>query len=222
MAMGLKTVALHELMMNGKLYNRTKGQVIQTTENEKAFYLVKSGYVKRYMISNSGSLGVQVVYGPGDFFSITQVFKMLFGRDVNDSPEVFYYEAVNSAEIYSMPIEDLLAEAEKNQLIYKDFFLVSGNRLHSTLHGLENMTMKNSYKRVAHHIYYFARRFGEKKASGTKINIPLTHQDIADMLSLTRETVSMNMVQLRNKKLIKPGRYLVIPNMEKLSDEAYS
>ncbi len=217
----MKTEALHELMQTGKLYKRTKGQVIQTTENEKAFYLVKSGYIKRYMISNSGSLGVQVIYGPGDFFSITQVFKVMFGRDVTDSPEIFYYEAVNSAEIYAMPIDDLLAKAKTNQLLYRDFFLVSGNRLHSTLHGLENMTMKNSYKRVAHHLYYFAKRFGERKTDGTKISLPLTHQDIADMLSLTRETVSMNMVQLRNNKLIKTGRLIVVPDMEKLQEEAY-
>lgn len=220
--MGLKTSALQELMLTGKLYSRAKGQVIQTTENEKSFYLVKSGYIKRYMISNSGSLGVQVIYGPGDFFSVTQIFKMLFERDISDSPEVFYYEAVSDAEIYSMDIDILIKEAAGNPILYKDFFMISGNRLHSTLHGLENIMMKSSYNRVAHHLVYFAKHFGQKKSTGTKIGIPLTHQDIADMLSLTRETVSMSMIQLRKKRLIKSNRYIVVPDLSKLEEEAYN
>ncbi len=222
MAMGQKTQALRDLLLAGRLYNRAKGQVIQTTESEKTFNLIKSGYIKRYLISNSGTLGVQTIYGPSDFFSITQVYKVLFKKDPNEGPEIYYYEAMANTEIYSIDILTLVEAAKQNQVLYRDFLLVAGNRLSSTLHGLENLTMRTAYKRVAHQLLYFARRFGEKKLGGQKIALPLTHQDIADVLSLTRETVSMSMVQLREKKLIVTNRYITIPSLKKLQDEAYN
>lgn len=222
MILGQKKHSLHDLLRNGRFYNRAKGQVIQTTESEKNFNLIKSGYVKRYLISNAGTLGVEVIYGPGDFFSITQVYKVLFNKDLNEGPEIFYYEAMTNTEIYSVNITVLVEAAEKNLVLYKDFFKVAGDRLYSTLHGLENLTMKTAHKRVAHQLHYFAKRFGAKKLTGgIKISLPLTHQDIADVLSLTRETVSMSMVQLRQQKLIKTGRHIVIPNLKKLEEEAY-
>jgi CRP-like cAMP-binding protein len=66
-----------------------------------------------------------------------------------------------------------------------------------------------------------AERFGQKGVSGIKISVPLTHQDIGDILSLTRETVSTSMVQLRKKNLIKTNKSILVPNIEALRDEAY-
>jgi CRP-like cAMP-binding protein len=99
---------------------------------------------------------------------------------------------------------------------------ISGKRLHSTLHGLENLTLKSSYFRVAHELLYMAQRFGEQTEKGVKILIPLTHQDLADILSLTRETVSTCMVQLREKGLITTNRNIVVKDLGKLEKEAYS
>lgn len=213
---------LKDLIRSGKKYKRSKGQVIQSTEDQRNINYIDSGYIKRYMIANDGSLGVQVVFGPHDIFPATFAFKNIFQQDISHSSEVFYYEAMTDCVIYAIGIDRLLDELKKRPDLYKDLYLETGKRLYSTLNGLENLTLKSSYKRVAHQIYYFAYLFGETTKRGIKILLPLTHQDIADILSLTRETVSMSMVELKKKKLIIPGRNTVVPNMEKLKDEAYN
>jgi CRP-like cAMP-binding protein len=213
---------LKSMMLKGRRFKLTKSQIIQSTDDRRVFNYIVSGYVKRYLIANDGSLGVQVVYGPGDVFPITLAFSILFDQSINESPETYYYESMTEAEIFTINELDLKETVEKNPRLYKDLMAVAGKRLHSTLHGLENLTLKTSYYRVAHELLYMAQRFGEQKGESVKICLPLTHQDLADILSLTRETVSTCMVQLREKKLIETGKNITVKNIKKLEEEAYS
>src|SRR5579863_7589429 len=93
------TEQLIKLLENeGRQYKVAKGQVLQSSEDRKVFNLVLDGYIKRYLISNDGSIGVQVLYGPGDLFPITLAFKSLFGLEITESPEVYYYETMSEVE----------------------------------------------------------------------------------------------------------------------------
>jgi CRP-like cAMP-binding protein len=210
------------MMLSGRKYKLSKGQIIQSTDDRRVFNYLVTGYVKRYLITNDGSLGVQVIYGPGDVFPITLAFSVLFDQTINESPETYYYETITEAQIYTINEDELKQKIDSNPILYKDLMAISGKRLHSTLHGLENLTLKSSYFRVAHELLYMAQRFGEQTEKGVKILIPLTHQDLADILSLTRETVSTCMVQLREKGLITTNRNIVVKDLGKLEKEAYS
>ena len=209
------------LKSKGRLHKVGKGQILQSSEHRKVFNLVVSGYVKRYLIANDGSIGVQVLYGPGDLFPITLAFKSLFGLEVTESPEVYYYATMTEVEIYTIDQTVLKEAVAKDPRLYKDLLSVSGVRLQSTLMGLENLTLRNAYKRVAHLLAFLARRFGKRTSAGTEIKINLTHQDLADILSLTRETVSTSIIKLRKNGLIKTKDSIWIPNLEKLQEEAY-
>jgi CRP-like cAMP-binding protein len=213
---------LRAVMLRSERLKLPKGHILQSTEDARYFNLLVSGYTKRYLINNDGSMRTQVVYGPGDFFPITLSFSLLFDQGISESPEVYYYETMTNAVIYRLGALQAKDEITNDLQLYKDLLAVSGKRLHSTLHGLENLTLANSYHRVAHELSYMAERFGKTEGEAIKIGIPLTHQDIADILSLTRETVSTNMIQLRKKGLIKTGRGgIIVPNLEKLKAEAY-
>ncbi len=194
---------------------------MQSTADRRVFNILRKGYVKRYLIANDGSYGVQVIYGPDDIFPITLAFSAIFARNINESPETYYYETMTDAELYTIDETTLKEAVEKNPALYKDLFGIGGMRLHSTLHGLENLTLSSSYHRVAHEILYLAKKFGEQKKNGTEIIVPLTHQDLADILSITRETVSTAMVQLRKNKLIITNKNIVVPDLEKLEAEAH-
>src|SRR5208282_6127601 len=125
-------------------------------------------------------------------------------------------------ELYTINGSQLKEIVEKDPMLYKDLMGVAGKRLHSTLHGLENISMKNSYRRVAHELCYLAAKFGEETVSeGTRIGVPLTHQDLASILSMSRETVSISMSRLQKNGLIDSSRNVIIYDLEKLKTEAY-
>jgi CRP-like cAMP-binding protein len=215
----------NDLMLDsGRLIKHTRRQVLQTSDSQRAFYLVKNGYIKRYLIMNDGSLSTDLVYGPGDVFSLMLIFRVLYDREILDSPEIYYYEAItDDVEVYSLSADDLKKYVSESPILYRDLLNEAGKRMTYETHGLENIAMKDAYKRVAHRLAYYARHFGEKSSAGIKIVPPLTHQDIADLLSLTRETVSTCMTRLRKKGLIDvKDRQIVVPDIEKLNDEAFS
>ncbi len=213
---------LHELLKSGRNYKLSKKQVVQTTDDRQVVNLVSSGFIKRYLILNDGSIGVQITYGPGDVFPLTIVFKTLFDQPLYTGPEVFYYETMTDAEIYSIDVSTLEQEVGKNPKLYSDLLQEAGIHLESCVHSLENLSIKGSTKRVAHQLTFFAKNFGKKTAKGICIEPPLTHQDLSDILSLTRETISTSMVQLRKKGLISSDKNIIIPDLKKLEEEAFS
>jgi len=221
MDVSVRADKLLALIRSGRRYKIAKGQMIQSTEGLKTLNLVESGFVKRYLINNDGSLGIQVLYGPGYIFPITLAFQALLEQEIYEGPEIYYYEAMTDVELYRVDEETLVQAVKDDQLLYKDLFSVAGRRLMSTTHGLENLTMRTSYKRVAHELLFQAHNFGESKNGGVELQIPLTHQDIASILSVTRETVSTCMVELRDKGLINTEGKIFIPDLIKLEREAY-
>ena len=212
---------LKSVMSKGRKTKFLKKQIIQSTDDRRVFNYIISGYVKRYLITNEGSLAVEVIYGPGDAFPITLAFSALFNQTINESPEIFYYETVTDVEAYTITETELKQIVYNNPGLYKDLMGVAGKRLHSTLQGLENIALKDAYSRLAHELYFLAVRFGQETADGTRILIPLTHQDLAGILSVTRETISTNMVRLKKENLVKTDKGIVIKDMQKLKAKAY-
>jgi CRP-like cAMP-binding protein len=213
---------LHHILRKGKQYNFGKGQVLQYPSEQFQLSLVSKGFVKRYLITNEGNISVQAIYGPGDIFPLTPVFKLLFDQAIYSGPEVYYYETMAPSEIFAINGDHLKDCLQKDPLLYRELLSESGRRLQSNIQQLENISLKNAYNQVAHQLVFFAQQFGEKRLRSTRIMMPLTQQDLADIINVTRETVSLSISQLKKKGLLSKHTHLVVPNIKKLQDEAYN
>lgn len=219
----LAPTALHKLLVaEGKSKRCIKGQVIRNTGGNKNFNLIRSGYIKRYLITNEGSLSIEAIYGPGDVFSVTLAYKVFLNQDLYEGPETYYFEAMNECEIYTMDIGTLEQHFQKKPLFYRDLMLEAGKRIHALTQAVENIAMKTAQSRTAHQLLYYAKHFGRKKRKGIEIGIPLTHQDLANILSLSRETVSVSCTALQNEGLISGTKHIRVLDMDKLEEAAYS
>ena len=210
-----------KLVESGRLRKYSKKQVIQTSSDGQAAKFVKSGYVKRYLITNTGAISTQVLYGPGDFFPLTLVYKAVLNQKLYRGPEIYYYETMCEAQIYDLQISRLIDEVQRRPVLYRDLMYEAGRRLNSNIQKLENRSLPNFYRRLAHQLLYYARKFGEPKGQKVIILAPLTQQDLADILDSTRETVSASMAKLAKKGLIEVKRQIVVTDILKLEQEAY-
>jgi CRP-like cAMP-binding protein len=210
---------LQKLLLAGRTIKYRKGQVLQSSDDAPKLSLVVSGYVKRYLITNDGNLSVQSIYKPGYIFPLTLIYESILKEDIYRGNEVYYYETMSDAEIAIIDNDVLLQAVKENPLLYRDLLIVAGQRLHSNIQMLESMSLHTSYERVAHLLAGYARDFGVKTAAGIKIDLPLTHLLIANVLGITRETVSQSIIQLRTKKLIKTNQHITVPDLEKLDQE---
>lgn len=209
-------------MSSGILQNYRKGTTFTSTVEGNNVMLVKSGYVKRYSITRDGSLAVQIVYGPEDVFSFTKIFNELFALSLHDGPQVFYYETMCAAEIYSLPLKSLETACLAEPLLYQNLLSEAGRHLKSCVHTIENIGMKSAYARVAHQILYLAHNYGQPGEYNVPIDIPITHQDIADILGITRATASLAINKLRHNGLLKEDRNLIVTDISRLTDEIYN
>ena len=200
----------------------SKGEVLHASDQPATLILLVSGFVKRYFISKRGDLGVQAIYGEGDVFPLTVVFQVLFDLDIYQGPEVYYYEAVTDLKIQTLDPDRLGHIARADPMLYGALLKNAGLRFHSNIQFLENLRLHGAYAKTAHQLAYFGQRFGEKVPEGIRIKLPLTHQDIADIIGTTRETVTASIIRLRDSGLIKTDHNILILDPEKLTAAAYS
>jgi CRP-like cAMP-binding protein len=214
--------SLQFLFRDAKSHLIHKGEVIHSSDQPPMLSRLLSGYVKRYFISHNGSLGVQAIYGPGDIFPLTVVFKSLFDQDIYQGPETYYYESMSELKLQSISGGGLREKVESKPVLNRVLLQHAGRRFHSNIQFLENLRLHGAYCKTAHQLAYFGIRFGENQPDGTSISLPLTHQDLADVIGTTRETVTAAIIKLRDKKIIRTGPHILILDFEKLVAEAYS
>lgn len=193
---------LHKLFETSKFHKIPKGQVFQFTSESMFFHLVSKGYVKRYLITDEGTESIQIIYGPNDIFPLTPVFSALVNLNIYKGSETLYYEAMTDVELYSLSKQALQDACNSQPLLYKDLFSVAGERLSSNIYRLENASLKTTENRVVDLLLHYTGRFGRHTHAGIELDIPLTHQTIANSLNVTRETVSLTMSHLHESGLV--------------------
>lgn len=221
----IRTSKLHELLRQGRHYSVDKQQIIQSTEDRQVVNIIISGFFRKYLITNDGSVGAQIIYGPQDIFPITILYKKLFNQPLYSGLETFFYEAISPSEVYTMDVDQLVEAIKDDSELYADLLQETGRHLEFCINSLENISLRNSEKRIAHMLCYFGKKFGIETATGIRIDLPLTHQNIGEILNITRETVSTNIKSLRDRGLLSTKNQknsIVIPDLQKLEEEAYS
>lgn len=207
---------LEQVLLDGKRHTLPKGQILQFTDETMLLSILRTGYVKRYSITNEGSQSIQSIYGPGDVFPLTPVFRLIFDQKLYTGQETFYYEAMTPVMLYSVhrtALEDAIAA---DSGLYKDLLYACGVRLRSNIQRLENISLKSAQKQVAHQLIFMAEQFGTHSDDGLIIEVPLTHQTLAGILNLARETVTNSMLRLQEKGLITTVPKLTIVDIEGL------
>jgi CRP-like cAMP-binding protein len=215
---------LHDILRNGRKYSIAKQQILQSTDDREVVSIIASGYFRKYLITNDGSLGAMIIYGPDDIFPITMLYKKLFNQPLYHGIETHFYEALTPAEVYTVDAEQLVEAIKQDNGLYPDLLQEVGRHLDFCINSIENIALRNAEKRIAHMLCYFARKFGSKTKDGVQIDMPLTHQSIGEILNITRETVSTNIKGLRDRGLLKAkgSGSIIVPDLEKLEAEAYS
>lgn len=212
----------HRLKKRSPHYTLRRGEVIATTETIHNLFYVSRGYTKRYFIKNDGTISVEGIYGPNDCFGIAAFADFLMNTRL-DKSEIYYYESLSNVDIWAIPHKLLCRSLPLHQELYRDLFTIQIGHSFSSMRRLENQGIENSVKRVAHIICYYLERYGTHTDEGWHFKVALTQQDLADILDLARETVSIAISDIRKQHLLRgTGRTLVIPSLDKLKRFAYS
>ena len=184
--------------------------IIRADDNPQGIYYLKHGTIKMYAISRKGEEIVLNIYKPISFFPMTW--------GLNKTPNIYYFEALESVETYRAPREDVVDFLERNADVTLDLL----KRLYKGTDGiLTRMTYlmgEDAYARLIVELVIFAKRFGEISKDGSVL-LKISERELAGSSGMTRETVSREIKALKEKGLIEFTRnHLKIKNLNKLEE----
>lgn len=186
-----------------RLYVYKKREILlRPDDTPSGVYYVKKGYIRLYSLSADGQEFTFIIFQPGD------VFPLMWA--VNDTSNKQYLEALTAVEVWKAPKDALLTFLDKNPIMLS--LLTSGIllRFNGLLERMEYLIFGDAYAKVASILSICAERFGEKEGNKIKIKVPLTHKDIASLIGVTRETVSIEMKKLEDTAVITRRKGLLV------------
>ncbi len=175
---------------------REKTPIIYQGEIPRCGFYLKEGIVKVYNLHDNGNEQILRFYGPGEFFPLP----WLYGKMAT---EFYYYEAVENCEVVSVTRQDvdtiIKHDPELTNYIF-DAMLSDQTALNLRIISLEQ---PRANEKLEYTLYYLLFRYGKNIGNEIYvINMNLTHITLANLVGLTRETITMEMNKLKRKGII--------------------
>lgn len=159
-----------------------KGEYAFTADqSDRSVYIMLTGRIKISRMSQLGNEMIQWFCMPGDIFGVS---------DENNLSNKVYAQAIADCVILKIKKTDfnrLMLEKPRLSLLVID-------QLSSRIHALGDMVLymasDSANIRFVKLIQYLSNHYGQASDNSIHIDIPTTHQDIANMIGTCRQTVS--------------------------------
>ncbi len=196
-----------------------KGEIILVQgEVPTCVYVVKSGIVKTYNLTADGDEKPISFDGKNEMLPIGWAFNKLRYAQ-------YYYEAFTDCDLYCAPRADYVDFLKTNPdaTFEKYTDLVEAHiNYQMRVNALEQSKASD---KVLNTLHFLCLRFGKDIQKDTvRIELPLTQQELANFMGLTRETTGIELKKLQKKGIISYRRqnYVVKTNaLDELLDEDY-
>jgi CRP-like cAMP-binding protein len=183
-------------------------------ENEEGdfFFMILEGRIKVTILGDDGREVILSLLGAGDFFGEMAL--------LDNEPRSATAIAVEDTELLSLHRNDFQNVLSDNRSITVGLIKVLTARLRRANHQISTLALLDVYGRVARVIVDMAREEGRRLKDGRIAFRRATHQEIANRIGTTRETVTRMLKDLERQGLIHvEGREIVVqPDFEKVFD----
>lgn len=180
-------------------------------ENEEGttLYILVSGLVKIYKSDKSGRIKTLAYLKEGDFFG-----EMALLDEEERSASAYVLE---DAKVLILNRSDFQKEILDRPLIALKLMKALSTRLRSANKQIEDLTFRNLPGRVASTLLDLCKKYGIESKEGIKINLKLTHQELADMIGTAREVVTSILNDFKKVGCLKiEEKYIIVLNENEL------
>lgn len=181
-----------------------------TGDPSRNVYLLKRGHVK---IANTAPSGKEVTF---DILEPGEVFGELDAME--DAPRSTSAEALDDALICVIPRKDFDQYLAMHPNVTIKLTKLIGLRIRKIQSRVEDLVFRDVPARLAHLLSELGKTEGVADKQGIRLKVKLTHQEMANLIGCSRETVSTTIGQFRDDGLIQmDGRTITIVNEKGLS-----
>jgi CRP/FNR family cyclic AMP-dependent transcriptional regulator len=195
--------SLAALMEAGTISRVEKGHVLVTQgEQASQVVLIGMGRVRLTRAMGDGRSLALGYRGAGDLLGEAG----LGGVSAHRESAV----ATEDVEALLVPLPVLRAIVGADQPFATALLTMMVERHHDTEERLTSMLFRNVEARLAEFLLKSSARWGVPEPRGVLIAAPFTHQEMANMIGSTRETVTLTLGDLRRKGVIEIDRRRIV------------
>ncbi len=196
-----------------------KGEIVLVQgEVPTCIYVIKKGIVKTYNLTSEGDEKPISFDLQGEILPIGWTFHQLRYAQ-------YYYEAFVDCELYCIPRDEYTDFLKSNPQVMYEFYshqVKTHINFQMRVNALEQSKANN---KVINTLHFLCLQFGrEMRKDLVKIDLPLTQQELANFMGLTRETTGIELKKLQRKNIITYRRQNYVIRTDKLNellDEEY-
>jgi CRP/FNR family transcriptional regulator/CRP/FNR family cyclic AMP-dependent transcriptional regulator len=192
-----------------------RGDIIfQKDEPGQSMFILERGSVRIYVPSAQGNDLILAVLGTGDFFGD---LALLDGR-----PRSASAASIGDTILLSLERADFIALITSRPAAAMAVLEAVSLRLRDTDEMASDLAFLDVGGRLAKKLLELSATHGvQRPAGGTLVDLPITQEELANMIGVTRESVNRNLSNFRRMGLIQnQGRKLIIKDPERLRRRA--
>lgn len=194
---------MRDLFDGGRVKRYPKGQIIfYEGEAIKDLYYLDKGYVKVYNIMPTGTERTIFLYGPGDAFPMTS---HLSGVGVVR----YFYECLTDVKVLMIKPETLNKNVQGSIKTGEILIKYTSSVNVRFAQRVDLLSVNDARRKIISVLAILVKRTGSA-GKLSKIAVRLTHQDVADMCGLTRETASIQLERLRKEGVLTNTKMSVV------------
>ena len=174
-----------------------------------AVYFVNSGRVKVSKVTRDGKELTLAYRMPGEVFGETCL--------IDGGPREEMAEAMENALITEVERSEFERLLQTHAVLGYRLTKILAQRRRDVEAKIENLIFKDVNSKLAELLLRLSLEYGVEDSRGTLVALKITHQEMANLIGSTRETVSLTLAQFKKKGLIQTdGRKVIIADREGL------
>jgi CRP/FNR family cyclic AMP-dependent transcriptional regulator len=187
--------------------------ILNGIDEPEGVYLIKSGFIKAYTISSEGHENILSIHEAGEFIPLPWALDGTYTKGL-------YYEAMTDVTALRAPKDKLRTTMGDNPWLSQEILKQTVNIITLYTQRIQTLEFRSARGRLIAELLYLAERFGKSQKGEVIIYVPITHQDLADSINMTRETASRALESLTKDGFVGQKDHLfTILNLSKLKDE---
>lgn len=174
---------------------QARSLIFSADEKAEYVYLIREGKVKLFRQTEDGRENIIAILGPGDVFG-----EFVF---IEDSCHSVFAEAFETSLICILPRRNFIQLLLDEPTIALAIIHNIGKRLSHTAYFIENLSTYDLTLRLAKLLLRLAGEDSANAGDTVKIRMRLTHQDMANMIATSRQTVTSLLNQFKKTGAIR-------------------
>ena len=168
--------------------------------NHNRLYFIKEGYIKIGYIDNDGNEKVKEIIRKGEIFG-------QFSLERNNLHGEFAQAYKNDVSLCAFTIEDFEKILKRKPELALKYSKQVGSKLRNIENRIMNLLNKDVKTRLIHFLWQLVEQeIGESTTEGFCIPNYLTHEDIANLIGSSRQTVTTMINELEAEKVVSYNR----------------